>query len=69
MLRNNKLPALIRGVNMLRYDQCLENKGVSMRRNDRVYKYVLLSPFTLYTHLAGVSIVQNIQYTEMRCIF
>jgi hypothetical protein len=31
-----------------------------MRRNDRVYKYVCVSPFILYTHLAGVSIVQNI---------
>jgi len=62
MLRNNKLPAQIRGVNMIRYDQSLENKGVKMRRNDRVHKSLSPNQFILYAHLSGVSIVQNIQY-------
>jgi DNA replication protein DnaC len=38
MLRNNRSPTKFRGVNMLRYDQVLENKGVSMRRNVRLYQ-------------------------------
>lgn len=33
MLRNNTFPAQIRGVNMLRYDRLLENKGVSIVQN------------------------------------
>lgn len=61
MLRNNTSPAQIRGVNMLRYDQLLNNKGVSMRRNDRVHKSASLNQLFLYAQFGGVSIVQNIQ--------
>jgi hypothetical protein len=66
MLQNNTALAQIRGVNMLRYDQLFNNKGVSMRRNDRVRKSASLNQLILYAHFSGVSIVQNIQSRPIR---